>query len=346
MKILIVRIDHIGDLILTTPLIRSLALSGHSVEALVRTSNIPVLLHNPYIVEHFMLEEIAPMFPNNWMLLSKWIRSQAYDAIIFPHAKPKELLFASFFSGVKLRVAMWSGIWGRMTFHKCLRSGVNKVPRHLSDILLDCSRVLNISTNGIRPDFFLNEEERCAARKEMEERFHRLKIVGIHPGCSGNTCNLQSRVYGELALKLIEIENIAVVGTGTNSEMRLFETWPFKLLNHSRFYNACGKWTLRELAARMSTFSIMVSGSTAPLHIANALEIKTVSPFCASPALSAFVWGNPTPRSIAISPHAEYCLLRRKHTYTHCDFEGHISVDDIFSAVLKCMGISYKNTDA
>jgi len=346
MKILLVRVDRIGDLVLTTPLIRSLALSGHYVDALVRASTKDVLLQNPFIVERFTLEEIVPQFPKNWMLLAKWIRSRAYDAIILPYANPKALLFASFLSGVKLRVAMWSGIWGRLTFHKCLRSGVKKGRRHLSDMILDCARVLDISTHGMRPDFFLSDAEKNAARKEMEERFFGLKIVGIHPGCSGNTCNLHSKEYGELALKLIEMKNIAVVGTGIASETHLFEAWPLKVLNHSRFYNACGKWTLRELAARMSTFSIMVAVGTGPLHIANALELKTVSPFCAFPALSAVVWGNPTPKSIAISPHAEYCLLRRKHTYTHCDFGGQISVDDIFSAVINCMGTSCKKTDA
>lgn len=337
MKILLVRIDKIGDLILTTPLIRSLAREGHRVDTLVRETALPVLLENPYLNEYFTIENVCPHFSINWMLLAKWIRSRSYDAIILPYAKPKALLLASFFSGVKSRVAMWSGIWGRLTLHKCMRSGVRRGCRHMSDILLDCARALNISTHGMRPDFFLTEEERAAACKEMEERFSGLKIIAIHPGWSGNTCNLQSRVYGKLALKLIKMENIAVVGTGIASEMHLFESWPLRVINHSRFYNACGKWTLRELAARMTTFSIMVVVGTSPLHIANALGIKTVSPFCATPALSAIVWGNPTPKSIALSPKEEYCLLRRKHSQDHCDFGGHISFDDLFSAVIRCM---------
>lgn len=339
MKILVVRLDHIGDLILTTPLIRSLARSGHSVDAIVRASTIPVLLENPFVVECFMLEEIAPMFPNNWLLLAKWIRSRSYDAIILPHAKPKELLFASFFSGVRYRVAMWSGIWGRLTLHHCLKSGIKKGNRHFSDIILDCARALHIPTDGLKLDFFLMEEELKAAREEMNARFPGLNIVGIHPGCSGNTCNLPSSVYGKLALRLLEMENIAVVGTGIANEMDLFETWPDEVLNHTRFYNECGKWSLQELAAHMTTFSVVVVAGTGPLHIANALGLPTVSPFCATPAISSAVWGNLTPGSFALSPPKEYCETRRKRSYSNCDFNGRISSDDMYKAVMMSMEI-------
>ena len=339
MNILVVRLDNIGDLVLTTPLIRSVARSGHSVDAIVRATTIPVLLKNPFVTERFILEEIVPLFPKNWLLLAKWIRSRAYDAIILPHAKPKELLFASFFSGVRYRVAMWSGFWGRLTFHHCLRSGIKEGNRHFSDIILDCARALHISTDGLKLDFFLMEKEQRVAREEMNARFPGLSIVGIHPGCGGNTCNLPSSVYGKLALRLLEMKNIAVVGTGIGNERDLFKIWPDAVLNNARFYNACGKWSLQEFAAHMTSFSVMVVVGTGPLHIANALELPTISPFCATPAISSAVWGNLTPGSQALSPPKEYCEKRRRHPHSHCDFNGHISIDDMYKAVMKYMEI-------
>lgn len=339
MKILIIRIDHIGDVLLCTPMVRSLSKAGHHVSIIVSRQNMCIFNGNPYVTEVYALEDLCPDFPKRWWILSKWIRLQHYNALILPHAQPRELLFASLLSGVRKRIAMWARFLGRLTFHHCLRSGIKKGHRHFSDIILDCARALHITTDGLKLDFFLTEEERRAAREEMSARFPGLNIVGIHPGCTGNTCNLPSRVYGKLALRLIEMENIAVVGTGIAREMYLFETWPLKVLNHSRFYNACGKWTLRELAARMSTFSIMVVVGTGPLHIANALELKTVSPFCVTPELSAAVWGNLTQGSITISPPDEYCLARRKHPQDHCDFGGRISIDDMYQAVMKSMKI-------
>jgi ADP-heptose:LPS heptosyltransferase len=335
MKILVARIDHIGDLILTTPLIRSLARAGNSVDALVSASCEPILFENPYVVDICVLEEVAPQFPKNWVLLAKWIQSRGYDAIILPHAKPKELLFASLLSGVRRRVAMWAGMWGRLTFHQCLISGIKEGRRHFADILLDCSRAFDNKTDGLRPDFFFTKPEITAAREEMKARFPELMIIGIHPGCAGNTCNLPTNIYGDLALRLLKLENIAVVGTGNDSEMGLFEEWPMEVLNHPRFYNACGKWKLRELSARMKTFSLMVVGSTGPLHIADALELPTVSAFCSMPAISSTVWGNLTAGSVTLSPPVEYCLSRREHPHDHCDFGGHISVDDMYNAVIK-----------
>jgi hypothetical protein len=231
---------------------------------------------------------------------------------------------------------MWSGIAGRLTLHQCLRSGIREGARHFSQIPLDCAAAAGIPADGLKPDFILTAAEIGTARADMDARFPRLKLVGVHPGCAGNTCNLPSALFGRLAGLLLEEPGLAVIATGIPSERKLFEAWPASVLSHPRFYNACGQWSLRELAANVANFTTMVVPSTGPLHIAAAFSIPTVTAFCHFPSVAAAVWGNLTPGSLVLSPPAEFCERRRRGCDSlHCDFEGQVPVEELLRAVLR-----------
>jgi heptosyltransferase-2/heptosyltransferase-3 len=338
MRVLVVRLDHLGDVILTTPLIRAAVKAGHEVHVLVKAACAAPLLGGPFTLH--TLEAVAPAFPGRWWPLGKWMRGMRFEMILLPHARPVQLLLASALSGARRRIAMWAGIPGRLTAHQCIRSGMREGGRHFSDITLDCARAVGIPTDGLRPDFFLSPPEIENARADMASRFPGLKIVGIHPGCAGNTCNLPPQVYGQLSAKLLEDPSLAVVGTGIPSEQRLFDAFPREVLAHPRFYNACGQWTLRQLAAHIAGFTTLVVVGTGPLHIASALSIPTVNPFCCFRPISPAVWGNLTPGTIVLSPPAGFCEQRRAAAGAgHCDFQGRVTVDQLHRAVMDIVAL-------
>ena len=339
MHVLIVRLDHLGDVLLTTPLVRAAVKAGHEVHVLVRENCAAPFAGNAGVVTH-VLERVCPGFPRAWWRLGGWMRRQHFDMILLPYAKPRQLLLASALSGARRRIAMWGGILGRLTLHRCLRSGMRAGARHFSDILLDCARAAGFPTDGLKPDFYLTGAEIDQTRAELDARFRGLKIVGIHPGCAGNTCNLPSAVYGRLAALLLDEPGLAVVATGIPSESKLFETWPESVLKHPRFYNACGQWSLRRLAAHVANFAALVVPSTGPLHIAAAFSVPTVTAFCRYPPVSAVVWGNLTPGSIVVSPPVEFCKRRRAaRPAGHCDFEGQVRAEDLQRAVLQILAL-------
>lgn len=339
MRVLIVRLDHLGDVLLTTPLVRAAVNAGHDVHILVRENCAAPFMGNPAVTLH-TLDQVSPGFPKTWWQLGSWMRRQRFDMILLPHAKPPQLLFASALSGAKRRIAMWSGVLGRLTFHQCLRSGIREGNRHFSDILLDCARAAGFPIDGFKPDFFLTGADIDRAGEEMRARFPGLKLVGIHPGCAGNTCNLPSAEFGHLAALLLEEPDIAIIGTGIPAERKLFEAWPESVLTHPRFYNACGQWDLPQLAAHVANYATMVVPSTGPLHIAAAFSIPTVTAFCRYPPVSATVWGNLTPGTVVLSPPAEFCERRRNvHGALHCDFEGQVAAEDLRRAVLQILAL-------
>lgn len=330
MKTLVVRLDHLGDLLLTTPLVRALALAGHEVDVLTREAFTPIFTHSPHVRECIAIESVAPDFPRRWWKLSGWLRSRHYDLIILAYAKEKRLCFASAFSGTSRRIAMWSGIWGRLTLHQCLRSEIQSDPRPFAQILLRCAESVGAPSRGIKPDLFLSEAEQAETRHLVPATLTHRTLVGIHPGSAGNACNLPGKVYAELAAKILKETECGVVLTGTAAERILLADWPDEVLRSPRVWNTLGILDLRQLASLIAALKVFVCSSTGPLHIASALGIETVSPFCPSVPLNAAIWGNVGARARVVEPAL---CPRRAGQEVCCDFGGQISAGQLLAEI-------------
>ncbi len=345
MKILLIRLDHLGDILLSTPLFRALAHAGHAVDVVIPGWLRPVLEGNPHLAGSFAIEQIAPGFPAGWRPLRDWMRRRAYDCILLPHPKPRVLLRCSLGSGARHRLAMQAGIWGRVTLHRCLRMrAAMRGGRHYSDLQLDFARALGVAVDGLKLDYFLREEEIAAARARLAARFPdrgSAPLIGLHPGAAGNTCQLPSPVYGETARLILQRTAARIVVTGSAGERRLLDSWPAEVLASPRVDVTMGALELRELAATIRHLRAYVIGSTGPLHLAAALGVPTVSPFCAGPPIGPSVWGNACGPAACVEPAAENC---RRWRATHgegalCDFRGEISAESLWRALEKVPGI-------
>jgi ADP-heptose:LPS heptosyltransferase len=334
-RILVIRMDHLGDVMLTTPLTRALAVAGHEVQVILPAAFVPVFEHSPRVKAVWGMETICPDFPQSWRPLARWIRQQKFDVLLLPYALQRELLWASFFSGVKTRIAMWAGLWGRLTLHRCLSSRILQEPRYFADIVLDCARAMQIPLQGIEPELFLTGEEVFNAQSSLKQRFGGRPVIGIHPGCAGNACNLPPQTYAQMAEAILEQSDCALVITGSGKERELLKTWPEQLLASPRVWNSMGELSLRQLAAVIHHFSAYLCPSTGPLHLASALRVPTVSPFCAFKSLSPVTWGNQQPNAVALTPAVEFCQDRRKADHQHCDFCGQIAVTSLVQAALR-----------
>jgi ADP-heptose:LPS heptosyltransferase len=327
---LVVRLDHLGDLLLTTPLVRALAQAGHSVDVLVRQAIAPIFEQSPCVRECVCIESVATEFPNRWWELSRWLRPRKYDLIVLPYAKEKRLCLASAFSGTSRRIAMWGGLWGRLTLHQCLRSEILTDPRPFSQILLRCAEAVGAPGQGLKPDLFLSEPERIAAYRRIPSSLAGRTLVGIHPGSAGNACNLPIEIYGKVAALLLRETDCGLIVTGTSNEQRLLSVWPEKVLESDRVWVSMGKLTVRELAGVVAEMAVYVCPSTGPLHVASAVGTPTVSPFCPTVPLNATIWGNVGAPSRVVEP--ETCP-RRSGSAQCCDFGGQISAERIVAEI-------------
>jgi ADP-heptose:LPS heptosyltransferase len=333
MLLCVIRLDHLGDLIVTTPLIRALALAGHEVDVVTRAYSLPLLEHNSRIRASFAIEDVAPGFPRRWPALAGWLRRRRYDGIVLPYARPRELLLASAFSGAKKRIAMWGGILSRMTLHQSLRSGLPGRPRHLCDVYLDCARALGAEPAGMAPELFLREAERMEMRSMLAARFGKWRVTVIHPGSGGNACNLPDREYAALARMILARTDHAVAVTGTGGERPAYEGWPREVLDSPRFWLSAGELSLRQLMALIAETQMLVCGSTGPLHIASGLGKPSLTAFCPFPSVGVSLWGNIGGEGRSIEQPEDRCPRCKGSNAGHCDFLGVITAETLFQAL-------------
>ena len=333
MKITLIRQDHLGDLVLTTPLIRALGMARHSVTFVARRSSLPVLEGNPHLERVIALEDIVPSFPKQSWKIGSAVRDLQPDLVMLPHAKPASLLIglrSGYFGKV---MTMWGGGWSRLLFCRSLRSGLPDYPRHISDIWLDLARAINAPQQGLQPEISLNEEERQFTRKQLSARFGSRKIVVVHTGFSGNTCNLPIGVYADLVEQLLKSTDIGIVLSGISQERIAFQSVLSRFDGNPRVWNAMGELALREFCSVISESSLVVSVGTGPMHLASALGIPTVSPFCRKIGVCSRVWGNLGASSTVLEPPAEICT--RRPNGNHCDFKESLNASQLFEASIR-----------
>lgn len=332
MRILVIRVDHLGDLVLTTPLFRALGRAGHEVHVVARKSALPVLSDNPFLRRTTALEDVAPGFPGRGVLrLAAWIRSVGPDVVILPHAKPASLVAAARLGHAGRILTMWGGWQARVFMCRNLPSRLLEDPRHISDIWLDLARELGAAPDGFAPDVFVTTEESDAIAARLAP-FGEGPWVVVHPGCAGNTCNPQPEFYADVVRRLLSATSLRVAVTGSPKERETLGT-AFAGLDCSRVWNAMGQLDLRELCALIAHASAIVCVGTGPLHIASAVGTSSVSPFCRKTGVCAKVWGNLGAESRVIEPPAALCSERPDGT--HCDFRGTLSADALVAAIAK-----------
>lgn len=149
-KFLIIRFSSIGDIVLTTPVVRCLKqqLPDAEVHFLVKENFKPVVAHNPYIDKIHVLA-------HSWELMLEELKAEDYDYIIDLHHNVKTLrvkktLKKKSFSFYKLNVQKYF-----LTAFK-----INLLPRlHIVDRYMKTVSSFGVKNDGMGLDYFISKEE-------------------------------------------------------------------------------------------------------------------------------------------------------------------------------------------
>ena len=333
-RILVVRPDRIGDVVLSTPLVR--ALRKHFPDAhlaeLVRPYTAPVLEGNP------LLDEIIVDDPDGvhagpagfWRQVTA-LRRRRFDTalMLLPSARHA---WMTFLAGIPNR-------WGssRKAYHVLTRANVvtrSYTPlRHEAEYCLDLARAIGVPDDGLDVEVFISDEERSAAAAMLGDG----PLVGIHPGWGGSAPNWKVDRYVELAGNLlVSRSDVRIVLTGSPPEAHLAEH--FAPLPAERVVDRIGKSNLRETMAAISNLAVLVSASTGTMHLAAALDVPTVSLFCPLDSCSPALWGPLGNAADVILPDEGFCQGRCPGDPHVCRFDGGIGVSAVSAKVLGILG--------
>jgi len=268
MKFLIIRFSSIGDIVLTTPVIRCLKqqVPGAEVHFLTKNEFRGLVSNNPYI-------DKVQVLGSSWDLMIHQLQHEEYDYIIDLHHNLRTLRIKNALKGVKhfsfdkLNIEKWL-----LTTLK-----INRLPAiHIVDRYLDTLKQFNVVNDGKGLDYFLPEKDKV---KDRDLPFsHWMGYIAIVIGAALNTKKLPVHKLQQLCANLEY--PIILLGGPEDREAgeKIASVDPIKI------YNACGKFSLNESADLVRISKLIVTHDTGLMHIAAAFKKPIIS-----------IWGNTVP---------------------------------------------------
>lgn len=282
-RVLAVRLDTIGDVLMTTPAIRALKNLNDSVAVSLLTSSpaAPLAGMIPEIEELLVCD--VPWMKRSggqhgWEDFSavEMLRRYQFDAaVIFTTftQSPLPAALLCCLAGIPLRLAHC-----RENPYQLLSHWV-KETEPASGIRHEVERQLALvkTVGGKTDDTGLSLQVPATAKKKIaallaREVLSRSWIV-LHPGASALSRRYPAEQFAEVAEILGRQHGVCVIITGAEDERALALTIKNKL---PEAVNLCGALELPELAALIQSAPLLLTNNTGPAHIAAALGTPVV----------------------------------------------------------------------
>ncbi|ADB42370.1 glycosyltransferase family 9 protein [Spirosoma linguale] len=269
MKILILRFSSIGDIVLTTPVIRCLKqqMAGAEIHYCTKRQYQSLIADNPYIDRCHYLDDSLPR------LISQ-LRQERYDIVIDLHNNLRTTL-------IKQALGKRAFTFDKINMRKWLyvRFKVNVMPSvHIVDRYMDTVKTLGVVNDNKGLDYFLPAEEPIPAN--YLPYTHQSSFVAYAIGGQHATKRLPVERMIELCRKI----DRPVVLLGDQQDRESGEIIR-RALGDLLIYNTCGLLTLNQSASLVKRAQLVYSHDTGLMHIAAAFKKPIIS-----------IWGNTTPR--------------------------------------------------
>lgn len=282
MKFLVIRFSSIGDIVLTTPVVRCLKqqVPGAVIHYLIKPQFKTVMEPNPYIDRFHLLQD-------DWEKMIAELKAEGFDCIIDLHhnlrtLRVKNALKIPAFSFNKLNIE-------KLIFVKLKWNVMPKV--HIIDRYLETVAPFGVRNDGEGMDYFIPESSRVPLHDIPHS--HHAGFIAVVIGASYYTKKLPVYKLQELCRKI----DHPVVLLGGKEDAAEGEA--IAAIDPVKVYNACGKFSLHESADLVRQSKLVIAHDTGLMHIAAALKKPVIA-----------VWGSTTP-SLGMVPYYGDNFLRR-----------------------------------
>jgi ADP-heptose:LPS heptosyltransferase len=287
-KILLVRNDRIGDLVLTLPAFQAVRRQwprAH-VAALVSRYAAPLLSGTRY-VDDVILDDPAA---SPWEL-GRRLRPLGFQAALVFNTNTRNCL-AVWHAGIRRRVSWAYKPAGFLLGNHRVRLHRTHPPLHESEFALAFVRMLGGAAvmANLSPQLEIDAltRQRVAARIRRELGAAG-PLFGVHPGNGHSAYNWPIDRYVELINRLARHGRVMV--TLSAAERPILESMRGRLARLAEGRVAfCADFDLIELAAAIREQTVLTVSSTGPMHMAGILNTPVVALFSPHPAHSPAKW--------------------------------------------------------
>ncbi len=273
-KILIIRFSSIGDIVLTTPVIRNLKLQGESIELhyLTKKQHAGILENNPYVDKvHILDKSFSDLIPE--------LRAEQFNYIIDLHKNLRTLK-------VKRSLKVESFSFNKINWEKWLivNLKINKLPDiHIVDRYMETIKLFVEKNDMQGLDYFIPATDEVTT-ESLPVNFH-AGYIAFAIGAQHTT----KRLSINKIISICKKTDLPIILLGDNNDAIIAKKIVAAVGNN--IYNACGKYNLNQSASVVKQAKIVITHDTGLMHIAAAFKKKIIS-----------VWGNTIPE-FGMSPY-------------------------------------------
>jgi heptosyltransferase-2 len=288
LNVLAVRFSSIGDVLLTTPLLRAIRRRHPTsrITVLTKPACVPLLSHNPHV------SQVLALSPERTLAgVAGELRKAEYTHLLDLHDSVR----------TRLLRALVPGRWTSYPKHRIARAvlihskrNIYRDTRPVAERYFAAARQLDVKPDGHPPDLFLAAE----SVREVSEWLattglgRSRPLIALAPGAAHATKRWPLEHWRTLFDRLVDGgSDVVIVGGSDDASLGA------SLVNGARAHarNAAGRFGLQSTGALLQRAATLVSGDTGVMHMATAVGTPVVALF--GPTVRHFGFFPYTPRA-------------------------------------------------
>jgi len=287
-KFLVIRFSSIGDIVLTSPIVRCLKEQVEEAEVhfLTKPAFASLMEHNPHVDKLLLLKsKLSDTIEE--------IRQEQYDYIIDLHHNLRTHI-------IKNKTRLLSFSFPKLNMQKWLLVNlkINKLPAvHIVDRYFKTVEMFDVKNDEKGLELVVPENEEVNLNQLPPFLHHGYAAVVV--GAKHST----KQIPVELLVKIIAENKLPVMLLGDKGDSQTAEEIIAKS-DFKEIYNACGNYSILQSASLVRQSNVVLTADTGLMHIATAFQKKVVS-----------LWGNTVPE-FGMYPYLKddlYCIFEVKN---------------------------------
>ncbi|MCF7907749.1 MAG: lipopolysaccharide heptosyltransferase II [Candidatus Omnitrophica bacterium] len=276
-KILIARTDRLGDVILSTPVIKNLRLyypKAH-IAFICRPYTQEVLIGNPYLDEIIVYDKYGKHKSIWGTIKFAWeLKKKKFDLALILHPTNRMHL-VSFFAAIPRRIGWAKNMdW---SLSERLPHTKQEGQKHELEYTLDILRYLKIPVKDKELFFPVSVEAKKRVDKLLKEADLGVEdeFIVIHPSASCPSKRWPQDYFSEVIKILQDKLKIKVVVITSKKEASFAQ----KITKQNKVIDFRGRLNISEIGAILQRASLFISNDSGPVHIAASVNTPVISIF-------------------------------------------------------------------
>lgn len=309
-RVLVVRTDRMGDVLLSTPVLSALKYTFPQVfvAILLRTYTFDLVSGHPDA--DLLMCDDEPSHQRgirNLVANVLQLRRHRFDSVLVLHPTFR-LALVCWLAGIPHRYGTAYRGYSWLFNHR-VKIHRKKSGRHELDLNLQMAEAFGATLPKVEFKFFIP----AAANESIQEKLRqqgivsRQRFVVLHAGSGGSALDWPPEKFAELAVKLYSDLGLTIVLTGSKSEKPLVD----RVANNAKcpIVRMDGQLNVKELAALLGYSALVVANSTGPLHLAVAVGADVIGLYCPLLPCRPERWGPYGKLDSVIMPPLEACQI-------------------------------------